>query len=50
MLKGFVSVERGHYFTLFEGDSDLRSKGWEIVDWSEIRGFIITRTVFRHHH
>jgi hypothetical protein len=45
MIKGVVSVESGSYFFLFEGVSDERSKGWNIVDPSEIRGFIGTRTV-----
>jgi hypothetical protein len=36
---------------LFEGVNDERSKGWNIVDSSEIRGLIGTRTVkvFGHH-
>jgi hypothetical protein len=51
MFKGVVSVECGCYFVLFEEVSDEWSKGWDIVDLSEIRGFIGTMTVkvFGHH-
>jgi hypothetical protein len=45
MFKGVVGVESGRYFVLFEGVSHERSKGWDIVDSSEIRGLIGTRTV-----